>query len=135
MKEAKKMLRLQKNEGLNIVPFIDIMLVLLAIILSVSTFIAHGQIKIELPKSESAEVTSQDKDKILIAINENSEFFIDDKASTLDDLRQKIQNIDEKTLVELKADKSSKFESFIEVIDILRTKDHKNFQILTERVQ
>ncbi len=135
MKEAKKMLRLPKNEGLNIVPFIDIMLVLLAIILSVSTFIAHGQIKIELPKSESAEVTSQDKDKILIAINENSEFFIDDKASTLDDLRQKIQNIDEKTLVELKADKSSKFESFIEVIDILRTKDHKNFQILTERVQ
>lgn len=129
------MLRLPKNEGLNIVPFIDIMLVLLAIILSVSTFIAHGQIKIELPKSESAEVTSQDKDKILIAINENSEFFIDDKASTLDDLRQKIQNIDEKTLVELKADKSSKFESFIEVIDILRTKDHKNFQILTERVQ
>lgn len=128
------MLRLPKNEGLNIVPFIDIMLVLLAIILSVSTFIAHGQIKIELPKSESAEVASEDKEKILIAINENSEFFIDDKLASLEDLRQKIQSIDEKTLVELKADKSSKFESFIEVIDILRSKDHKNFQILTERV-
>lgn len=134
MKDTTTMLRLPKNEGLNIVPFIDIMLVLLAIILSVSTFIAHGQIKIELPKSESAEVASEDKEKILIAINENSEFFIDDKLASLEDLRQKIQSIDEKTLVELKADKSSKFESFIEVIDILRSKDHKNFQILTERV-
>ncbi|EHD7828124.1 TonB system transport protein ExbD, partial [Campylobacter jejuni] len=48
------MLKLPKNEGLNIVPFIDIMLVLLAIVLSISTFIAHGKIQISLPSSENA---------------------------------------------------------------------------------
>lgn len=44
-----------KKEGLNVIPLIDIMLVLLAIVLSVSTFIAQGSIKIDLPNSESAE--------------------------------------------------------------------------------
>ncbi|EIB2720015.1 biopolymer transporter ExbD, partial [Campylobacter jejuni] len=48
------MLKLPKNEGLNIVPFIDIMLVLLAIVLSISTFIAYGKIQISLPSSENA---------------------------------------------------------------------------------
>ncbi|WP_334096382.1 biopolymer transporter ExbD, partial [Helicobacter typhlonius] len=42
-------MRIPKKDGLNIVPFIDVMLVLLAIVLSVSTFIAQGQIKVELP--------------------------------------------------------------------------------------
>ena len=38
---------------LNIVPFIDIMLVLLCIVLSVSTFIAQGSIKVTLPESST----------------------------------------------------------------------------------
>ena len=43
-----------KRDGLNIVPFIDIMLVLLAIVLSVSTFIAQSGIKVELANSKNA---------------------------------------------------------------------------------
>lgn len=133
--KALRMIKLPKNEGLNIVPFIDIMLVLLAIILSISTFIAHGQIQVELPKSESAEISSDDKDKVLIVIDEKNEFFIDDKLAKIEDIEKRILSLDEKTLVELKADKNSKFENFILIIDILRQKDHKNFQIITEKVQ
>lgn len=57
------MLKLPKNEGLNIVPFIDIMLVLLAIVLSISTFIAYGKIQISLPSSENATNISNNKKK------------------------------------------------------------------------
>ena len=39
-------MKLPKKDGLNIVPFIDIMLVLLAIVLSISTFIAHNSITV-----------------------------------------------------------------------------------------
>lgn len=133
MTQRKIMLRLPKNEGLNIVPFIDIMLVLLAIVLSISTFIAHGQIKIELPKSETAQITSDDKDKITILINEDNAFYLDDSLVNLEQITQKIRSVNEKTLVELKADRNAKFESFIQIIDILREKEHENFQILTER--
>ena len=73
------MVKLPKNEGLNIIPFIDIMLVLLAIVLSVSTFIAQGEIKINLPKSQSAASLSDEIKKLLIAIDENNKFYLDDK--------------------------------------------------------
>ncbi len=47
-------IEIPKKEPHNIVPFIDIMLVLLAMVLSVSTFIAKGEIPIALPESRSA---------------------------------------------------------------------------------
>ncbi|XNZ27661.1 biopolymer transporter ExbD [Helicobacter pylori] len=46
---------IRRGDGLNVVPFIDIMLVLLAIVLSVSTFIAQGKIKVSLPNAKNAE--------------------------------------------------------------------------------
>ena len=45
-------MKIKRAEGLNIIPLIDVMLVLLAIVLSVSTFIAQGKIPITLPQDE-----------------------------------------------------------------------------------
>ncbi|AJC84413.1 TonB system transport protein ExbD [Campylobacter peloridis] len=127
------MLKLPKNEGLNIIPFIDIMLVLLAIVLSISTFIAHGKIQIDLPKSEISNNINENKDKLSILIDKNNNFFINDKLNSLEEIAIKINNTDSKTLIELKSDKNAKFESFIQIIEILKRKNHENFQIITER--
>ncbi|EAI5467239.1 TonB system transport protein ExbD [Campylobacter lari] len=127
------MLKLPKNEGLNIIPFIDIMLVLLAIVLSISTFIAHSEIKINLPQSENSNSINENKDKVSILINKENEFYIDRKTASLEEIKAKFDTIDSKTLVELKSDKEAKFESFVKIIDILKNKNHENFQILTEQ--
>ena len=118
------MLKLPKNEGLNIVPFIDIMLVLLAIVLSISTFIAHGKIQISLPSSENATI---------ITIDEKNTFYLNDKLADLNEVQNAIFSLDKKTIVELKSDKNAKFESFVKIIDFLKAKEHENFQILTEK--
>ena len=54
-------MRLNKKDGLNIVPFIDIMLVLLAIVLSISTFIAQGKIAVDLPSASSTEQIKEEE--------------------------------------------------------------------------
>ncbi|MFK0396312.1 TonB system transport protein ExbD [Campylobacter coli] len=127
------MLKLPKNEGLNIVPFIDIMLVLLAIILSISTFIAHGKIEINLPVSENALSLNNDEKKLSISIDENNIFYLDDKTTDLKGLSDAISSLHKKTIVELKSDKNAKFESFVQIIDLLKAKEHENFQLITEK--
>ena len=124
-------MRIPKKEGLNVIPLIDIMLVLLAIVLSVSTFIAQGKIQIDLPNSESAEKKQDDKEKVVIIINKDNEFFIDDIKIADEELKNKINEIKNDTLIELKSDKESKFDSFVKVIDILKEKNHENFAITT----
>ena len=124
-------MRLNKKDGLNIVPFIDIMLVLLAIVLSISTFIAQGKIAIDLPSANSAEQSKEDDKKVRVVIDKDNKFFIDDAEISEDELKDKLNAIDTKTLVQLKSDKNAKFESFVKVIDILKEKGHENFAIQT----
>ncbi|AVK81114.1 TonB system transport protein ExbD [Campylobacter fetus] len=121
-------MRLAKRDGLNIVPFIDIMLVLLAIVLSISTFIAEGNIKVDLPKAQSA-TNSDESSRVIISIDKNSNIFIDDKPVLEDEIVSKISTISPETLIILRSDKSSKFESFIKVIDALKSQNHEKFAI------
>ena len=124
-------MRLNKKDGLNIVPFIDIMLVLLAIVLSISTFIAQGKIAVDLPSVSSTEQIKEDEKKVSIVIDKDNKFFVDDVEVTADELKEKLVAVDIKTLVQLKSDKNAKFESFVKVIDILKEKGHENFAIQT----
>ena len=124
-------MRLNKKDGLNIVPFIDIMLVLLAIVLSISTFIAQGKIAVDLPSAKSAQQDKEDEKKVSVVIDKDNKFFIDDVEISEDELKDKLNAMDIKTLIELKSDKNAKFDSFVKVIDILKEKGHENFAIQT----
>ena len=124
-------MRLNKKDGLNIVPFIDIMLVLLAIVLSISTFIAQGKIAVDLPSAKSAQQDKEDEKKVSVVIDKDNKFFIDDAEISEDELKDKLNAVDIKTLIELKSDKNAKFDSFVKVIDILQEKGHENFAIQT----
>ena len=127
------MLKLPKNEGLNIVPFIDIMLFLLAIVLSLSSFIAHSKIELKLPVSENSTSFNESQNKFFIVINERDEFFLNDEKVNLDQLKNAILALDKDTMVALKSDKFAKFESFVKIIDLLKIKEHEKIQIITEK--
>ncbi|EAK7235124.1 TonB system transport protein ExbD [Campylobacter upsaliensis] len=127
------MLKVPKNEGLNIIPFIDIMLVLLAIVLSLSSFIAHSKIELKLPVSENSTSFNESQNKFFIAINERDEFFLNDEKVNLDQLKNAILALDKDTMVALKSDKFAKFESFVKIIDLLKIKEREKIQIITEK--
>ncbi|WP_033620674.1 TonB system transport protein ExbD [Helicobacter pylori] len=124
---------IRRGDGLNVVPFIDIMLVLLAIVLSISTFIAQGKIKVSLPNAKNAEKTqSNDQKVVVISVDEHDNIFVDDKPTTLEALSAVVKQTDPKTLIDLKSDKSSRFETFISIMDILKEHNHENFSISTQ---
>ncbi len=125
-------MRLPKKDGLNVIPLIDVMLVLLAIVLSVSTFIAQGQIKVELPTSnqESSPTESQ---IITLSVKEDGEIFYDNVAVDIDTLKMRIAEIDSKVLLKLEIDKNAKFDIFVQIADILKEKGHENVSIATTK--
>ncbi|WRD16925.1 TonB system transport protein ExbD [Helicobacter pylori] len=124
---------IRRGDGLNVVPFIDIMLVLLAIVLSVSTFIAQGKIKVSLPNAKNAEKSqSNDQKVVVISVDEHDNIFVDDKPMNLEALSTVVKQTDPKTLIDLKSDKSSRFETFISIMDILKEHNHENFSISTQ---
>ncbi|NGP54884.1 TonB system transport protein ExbD [Helicobacter pylori] len=124
---------IRRGDGLNVVPFIDIMLVLLVIVLSVSTFIAQGKIKVSLPNAKNAEKSQPNDQKVVvISVDEHDNIFVDDKPTNLEALSAVVKQTDPKTLIDLKSDKSSRFETFISIMDILKEHNHENFSISTQ---
>ena len=126
------MIEIPKKEPLNIVPFIDIMLVLLAMVLSISTFIAKGEIQINLPKSKTADVPKEAPEQRIVQVDAMGDYFLDSQKLSFEELAQ-IANLSREQPVLLRVDKDSTFDHFIQVIDLFKANNHENFRIATEK--
>ncbi len=122
----------ERFDEMNVVPFIDIVLVLLVIILATSTFVKNQTIVVDLPSASSKK--SKEKKSIHITINKEGKYFYDKEELDLSAVKEKLLKLDpKKDLVSLHMDKSSEFRYFVELIDILKTKGFENISIITKQ--
>ncbi|MDR3299610.1 MAG: biopolymer transporter ExbD [Candidatus Accumulibacter sp.] len=105
-------------DSLNMVPFIDIMLVLLTIVLTTSSFIASGRIPINLPQA-TASVPEQDQSRT-IEINAEGTIFLDSRPLTPEALRAEIAPLPKDTPFLLRADREVRLQRFVDVVDTLK---------------
>ncbi len=125
-------MRRERFDKMNVVPFIDIVLVLLVIILATSTFVKNQTIKVDLPTASSKK--SEEKKNIQIAVNKEGVYSYGPEVLSIDLIREKLIKLDpKKDLISLRMDKSSEFRYFVEVIDILKTKGFENISIITKK--
>ena len=127
------MIEIPKKEPLNIVPFIDIMLVLLAMVLSISTFIAKGEIQINLPKSKTASAPQEAPAQKIVQVDASGSYFLDSEKLSFEELSSAIAKLSPEEPVLLRVDKDSTFDRFIQVIDLFKSNNHENFRIATEK--
>ncbi len=123
---------MQRFDQINVIPFIDIMLVLLAIVLTTATFISQGKIDINLPVAESAEQNqTPEKKDFVITIDVSNQVYIADNQINIKDLSSKLKTLDKQTPIVFRVDKQVVFESFVKIIDLLKANQLEKFSIIT----
>jgi biopolymer transport protein ExbD len=105
-------------DTLNMIPLIDIMLVLLTIVLTTSSFIASGRIPVQLPQASASEPDSGKT--VNIEIDSKGVIYYDEAAVDLEDLKGELANLDRKTPILLRADKTIQLQRFVDVADELK---------------
>lgn len=118
---------------INVIPLVDIMLVLLTIVLITATFIVQGSIPVNLPTSVYGE--TKNMKSFQITINKNEEIFFEGRKVNLNTLDQIIKNIDKNSQISIFTDKSSKVQSLVSVLDILKKNEIKRVFIRTELIR
>ncbi len=111
---------------INITPFTDVVLVLLIVFMIATPFIYQSSMKVQLPQASKSEETSRD---IIITINAQGEVFLDDEKLNLDALKYKISAITRsksETSVIVNGDKNVRYDSVIQVMDVLTRAGVKN---------
>ncbi|MEG9498509.1 TonB system transport protein ExbD [Mannheimia indoligenes] len=124
---------MKKFDEINIIPFIDIMLVLLAIVLVTASFISQGKIQVNVPKATTTQPMQADELAKLLTITENNEFFFNDKPITKEQLVAEVSTWDKSQKVSLKVDGAVAFEKFVELTDVLSANEIKNVAIITKK--
>ena len=122
---------MKRFDQINVIPFIDIMLVLLAIVLTTATFIAKGMIPMELPKT-SDELATGDATPHEISILKTGELFLDDKAATLNSVCSQLEAAARDTPITLRGDAQAPFQAFIAVINRLKAQQFSQVAIVAE---
>ncbi|MGB3751180.1 MAG: biopolymer transporter ExbD [Arcobacteraceae bacterium] len=124
-------MQLKKFDSINVIPFIDIMLVLLVIVLTTATFVARGIIPVDLTEAKSSNKITQ-KDILTITIKENQDIFFNKKQVSKDEIVENLTKYKTNTPIKLNCDKNIKFQEFVFIIDILKEKNYTNLAIVTK---
>jgi len=119
---------------INVVPFVDIVLVLLIIFLLSSKFFAAAQLPVELPAAaNTAQVVDATVNVVLTA---GGELFVDGEALPAAALRARLLERvakDPKTRAVIAADKHLAYERVIALIDVVKSAGITGFALNTEQ--
>lgn len=126
-------MKMKKFDSINVIPFIDIMLVLLVIVLTTATFVARGVIPLDLANSVSAQKLDQNKKVLHISIDKSGMIYFEKEAIKKDNLEKKLAQYKQDQNIQIACDKDMKYENFIFLLDNLKLKNFTNLNILTNK--
>jgi biopolymer transport protein ExbD len=125
-------MKVKKFDQINVLPFIDIMLVLLVIVLTSASFVSKGTIPVDLPEASSASAPIEKMKSIVI--DRNGHFYFEDRKMSFDELKAQILKLNpKKDALLIKSDAHSQFQNFVKVIDLLKSKGFAKVSIETKQ--
>ncbi len=134
----KDMLRGQQTPPeINLIPFIDVLLVILIFLMISTTFTRYQELSITLPNAEGAVSKSKPKD-ISIAISSDGRVAIDGKRVVIDQLTQVLSQSNKNTgsengpMIIIAADGKAPHQSVMQVMEAARNANLPNIVFATQ---
>ncbi len=116
---------------INVIPLVDVMLVLLTIVLTTSTFIATGMISVSLPKASPHGKADAIKNQT-VSIDTEGRIFLNAEEVGLGGLKTHLAPLGKETPLLVRADCDIRLQVFIDVLDVLNTGGFKKVAIQTQ---
>lgn len=125
---------MKRFDTINVIPLIDVMLVLLAIVLTTASFIVNDSLDIQLPETQNTQTYSPPTDLpvIHLAINAENQYFLDEESLIFSEIETQLTALPKEQSITLSVDQKTDFGSFVKIIDLLKGLNLQNLTILTE---
>ena len=123
---------------INIVPYVDVMLVLLVIFMVVTPLAIQG-IEINLPKAQSSEIKTENAVPFTIDVSQNGRYFIEEDNQVvevsigfIEDRFLRIIKSNPEIEVIIRGDAKASYESIAELLAVLQNNGANNFSLATQ---
>lgn len=127
-------MKMKRMDTINVIPFIDIMLVLLVMVLTTATFIKTGVIPVDLPNAKGSAAEHKPHELKLTIQKDGTLLMGEEKAPiTLEAFEQNVVKGGKEMTVVLYSDKDAAFQNFVGVMDVLKRLGHEQLYIVTDK--
>ena len=121
---------MKRMDTINVIPFIDIMLVLLAIVLTTATFIVEGRLDVRLPEAKSASAPPP-AESLELTVDAEGRMYVGTRALSLSMLAERLDAAAKDTPILLRVDEEARFAAFVAVVDLLKARGLDRLTIMT----
>lgn len=122
-------MRPRRFDGINVIPFIDVLLVLLAIVLATATFLPRGQLDLELP--EGGAPGRPEARALTLTLLRDGRLLLDGAPHTPQEAAARLRRLPPATPVSLEADAAVPFGRFVAVLSLLDEAQRRRLTIVT----
>ena len=119
---------------INVVPYIDVMLVLLVIFMITAPLLSQG-VKVDLPKAAARPVENQDRETLVVTVDRTGQYFLDDRRISPEELRKKVAAIlrlRPETPVLIRGDRQVDYGQVVKAMTLLQAAGAPSVGLLTE---
>jgi len=125
---------MKRFDDINVIPLIDVMLVLLAVVLVTASFIVQDSLQIDLPKTDNTETYVPPKEKMTaFAIDAEGQLYVDEEPFEFSALKARLEGVKKTTPLTIKIDSKTEFGKVIQLVDILKGEALTNLTFLTDK--
>ena len=123
---------------INVVPYVDIMLVLLVIFMVVAPLAVQG-LDINLPNASAEEIELDNSQPFVIDVTENGKYFIEEDGANvqvslgfIEDRFSKIIKTNPNIEIIVRGDQNTSYQSIAELLSVLQANGANNFSLATQ---
>jgi Biopolymer transport protein len=100
--------------SINVIPLVDIMLVLLTIVLITATFVVQGSIPVQLPQAKASH--EENLKGLFITITQEGKIFFENRMVSLLELERELEKYQRDSQVQVMADRRATVQSLVDVL-------------------
>lgn len=119
---------------INVVPYIDVTLVLLVIFMITAPLLTQG-VQVDLPQASARPVDVQDRETLVVTVDRGGRFYLDDRRIGADELKRKVAAIlraRPKTPVMIRGDRNVNYGQVVKAMALLQSAGAPSVGLITE---
>ena len=119
---------------INVVPYIDVMLVLLVIFIITAPLLSQG-VKVDLPEAQAKPVETTEAETLVVTVDRNGKYFLEDKEIEAEALQKKVRAIlsqQPKTPVLIRGDRQVPYGTVVKAMVLLQQSGATSVGLITE---
>jgi biopolymer transport protein TolR len=121
---------------INVVPYIDVMLVLLVIFMVTAPLLATG-VKVDLPQAAASAVDNPDRETLVVTVDRKGKLFLDDREIAAPALQSKVAailRVRPQTPVLIRGDRQVAYNEIVQTMVLLQAAGAPSVGLVTESV-